>query len=252
MFGLVAGFTYITSFGGSLLYQMKKRNLVEPEQVEFNSREDVHNYAIDRITANLEGDMPIESGLMIDKDNNVVIETLGDSHSVLIISPEYVIKDALRIKDPYIKYHGHPESMFRRNRIATQTFSFQDLYSLNASYNCKASVVVNKHKKFCMLRKKDNFTKISEKELKIIEQEFLRAFDAAWANSIKIYKEGEVIHEFYDCQGMHAFWKKVADKYNLEYYTNYGVHEGIDAYEHYYYPDLLEPTAPTSHKDFKL
>ena len=85
-----------------------------------------------------------------------------------------------------------------------------------------------------------------------MEEKFEEAFRYSWANPVEVYKNDTLIHTFHDYQGMHRFWKEVADEYNLEYYTNYGVYEGVDAYSEYYYPELMTPMAPTSHKDFKL
>lgn len=231
---------------------LKKAGFVEPEQVKFDNKEEVFNYAVNRITAHLNTEEPKEYSVIIDKNNNVVSECLGDSTSVTNYTLGYFIKDKLGISHHYIQLHGHPEETSNPARIATQSFSFQDFRCLNSNDNYKESYVVNKYGQFCLLRKNENFTKIPDKELDSLETKFLRAHKNSWANRIEIYKDNKVIHEFNDYQGMHAFWKEIADKYNLEYYTNFGVFEGIDAYENYYYPELLVPFAPTSHKNFEL
>ena len=112
--------------------------------------------------------------------------------------------------------------------------------------------VVKKDGRFCVLRKKEGFKQIPEKELVKLEEKFYDAFRYSWANTIDVYKNDTIVHTFYDYQGMHNFWKGIADKYNLEYYTSYGVHDGVDVYLDYYYPELLQPQGPTSHREFKL
>ena len=169
-----------------------------------------------------------------------------------VTKTNFAIKDMLKIKHPYIALHGHPEELFMDDRLATQTFSFQDFKNLNNDENRMETFVVRKDGKFCVLRKKDGFKQIPQKELIELEPKFEKAFHYSWANPVSVYKNDTLIHTFYDYQGMHRFWKEVADKYNLEYYTNYGVHDGVDVYLDYYYPELSQPQGPTRHREFKL
>ena len=102
------------------------------------------------------------------------------------------------------------------------------------------------------MRKKEESTVPTKKELDSIKTEFEKQIYYSWPNPVSVYRDGEIVHEFNDFQGLHAFWKNVADKYNLEYYTNFGVYDGVDAYIDYYYPEQKTPEAPTSHRKFKL
>ena len=240
-------------FGSEFLLELKKHeNFVEPAQVEFNNKKNVRDYAIDRITQYLNKDNPLEYGVLVDKNYNIISEAIGDSSSVNMYPFSEILKNKLNISASYIKFHGHPEQIDASGKKATQTFSFQDFRTFNNFNSNKESYVVNKYGQICLLRKKNNYKKLSEEELNILEKQYFTAFQNSWANPVNVYKNGKIIHTFYDYQGMHAFWKRVADKYNLEYYTNFGVFEGIDAYEDYYYPDLIAPAVPTSHKSFKL
>lgn len=224
----------------------------EPLQEQFGTKEEAIDYAIDRIRVSLNADEPKEYGVNLDYDDySVISEKMGDDHSVSNYPLGFFVKDYFNIDHPYISLHGHPEEMFM-GKPATQTFSFQDFRSLVLDHNKKESFVINKDGKFCVFRKKEGFQPLSQQELEALEKDFEFSFRSAFANPVEVYKGEEVVHTFYDYQGMHAFWKRVADKHNLEYYTNYGVHKGVDAYKDYYYPELMVPQAETSHKDFKL
>ena len=231
---------------------LKEIGFVEPIKKNFKTKEDAINYAINRITPYLNTKKPKEYGVIIDyNDYQIIAERLGNDTSVATYPINYVIKDRYNIKHPYIGLHGHPETMDQKN-LTTTSFSFQDFYSFSLDDNKIESFVVNKKGQYCIFRKKENFIKPSKNELDNINKAYKKAFKYSWANPIEIYKNNKIIHTFYDQQGIHAFWKDLGDKYNFEYYTNFGVYDGIDAYSDYYYPDLIPPMKPTSHKEFKL
>lgn len=228
------------------------QSFVEPQQEKFETKNQAIDYAISRIIVPLNQQDSYEYSVLLDyQDYSVISEAKGKSHSVTNYPLEFLFKDKLKIKHPYISLHGHPDESFH-DRLATQTFSFQDFRSFNFNENEKESFVVNKNGKFCMLRKKEGFRQIPEEEMIKLEKRFYESFQTAWANPVEVYKNDVVVKTFYDYQGMHAFWKQVADEHNIEYYTNYGVFDGEDAYSDYYYPELKIPQAPTSHRNFKL
>ena len=252
-------FAIIASAGLFATYTNKQWNqaledvgYVQPLQKDFETKEDAINYAISRIVDPLNADDAYEYSVILDHNNySVVSERKGDSNSVANYPISYIIKDFFNIKHPYISLHGHPQDMFH-DKLATQTFSFQDFKVFNCDKNEKESFVINKDGKFCMLRKKENFKPLSNDELNLLKSEYEHAFHFARANPVNNYNNDSLVHTINDYQGMHSFWKSVADRYNLEYYTNYGVHEGIDAYIDYYYPELDPPLERTSHRNFKL
>ena len=230
----------------------KQQGYVEPLQESFDSKEEALNYSISRIVEPLNSEEPREYSVNLDYyDYDVASERLGQKDSVSNYSLKYKIMDILRIKHPYISLHGHPADKFD-DRVATQTFSFQDFNVFVNDNNRKESFVVNKDGQFCIFRKKQGFKPIPEEEMEHIKKDYEFCFRTSWANPINVVKNDEILHTFYDFQGMHAFWKRVADKYNFEYYTNFGVYEGVDAYLDYYYPNSRPPQAPTSHRNFKL
>ena len=230
----------------------KDLGFVEPQQENFETKEEALKYAINKIREPLNQEKPYEYSVILDyKDYSVVSERKGNERSVANYTIGYALKDFLGIKHPFIMLHGHPADVME-NKTATQTFSFQDFRAFNNNVNEKESYVVNKEGQFCVFRKKDNYKQLSEDELKKLREDYDFFYRAAWANLVKINKDGQTLHQFHDYQGMHAFWQDMANKYNFEYYTNYGTFDGIDAYRDYYYPEMEPPQSPTGHKYFKI
>ena len=141
----------------------------------------------------------------------------------------------------------------QNGKPATQTFSYQDFRLFNNDKNCKEDYVINNLGQYCLLRKMDNFSPLSNVELKEIEKRYLEEFTISWPNKVCIYDDkGNVLHEFHDYQGMHRFWNNVAKKYNCEYYTTFGVYDGKDAYIDKYYPETKDDVGDmSSHRTFK-
>ena len=219
---------------------------------KFATKTEAVNYAIDKIKVPLNTEHPREYGVIIDYNTyEIVSEKMGTDSTVNAYPLRYIIKDILNEKHPFIMLHGHPEDQYK-GRYATRSFSPQDFKSFAKNDNEIESYVVDKNGRYCLFRKKEGFIKPTEDDFLDIEKKLNAAVNYCWANPIKSYKDGKVIRVFYDFQGIHVFWKEVADKYNFEYYTTFGVYDGVDAYIDYYYPDLDPPLNPTSHREHKL
>lgn len=218
---------------------LKDAGYVEPIESNFKTKEDALKYGIGRVVEPLNTDPAYEYSVIIDYNNySIVSERKGDEHSVTNYPPHYVLKDILGIKHPYIQLHGHPENAYSKNdKLYTQTFSAQDFRAFNASDDYKESYVLNKRGQYSVFVKKDNYKQLTDEEVQKVEIEYLKEFESCWANTVKVYKDGEVVHTFNDQQGVHRFWKKMADKYNFEYFTTYGTFDGIDVYKNSFYPE---------------
>lgn len=217
---------------GQIIKQISKIEYIEPSQKEFGYRENALEYAFKKVTYALKEEKPYEYGVMInDKTNEVLGEYKGDASSVSIGSTSMIFYNLLDIPtEKYTTIHGHPET----EQDYTSPFSFQDFISLNFQKNESTSIVVTKHGKYFLLKKKEDFKPLNDVTMKSLEKEY----DIVWSKRrsnrcITVNgSSGEVVLDY---PQVHRFWGKIAQRYNLEYETNYK--NGDDEFDKFFFKD---------------
>lgn len=188
---------------------------------------------LERCVEALKSPTPFEKSIIFDKFTGQILQiTKGDALSCPID-----LKMIKHVKSKnLILVHSHLSQIQENGELFTAPVSLADFRVLNKS-SLKSIIAVDQYGKTSALEKKNNFKKISDSQQKKIEKDlFIELFSSLSRekkNKISELMEkdisGELIegeitniieHQQMDHNGMKAldyFWKKIAEKYDLEY-----------------------------------
>ena len=208
---------------------------IKPMIKNFDTHESAINYAFDRTLTWLNSDSPKEYCVYIDnKTHNILTEIRGEDYSVTARKTLKMFAKEKLIKDfSYTSVHGHPGQKIG----GTTTFSNTDLKTFLENDSCTEDYVLNKERKYCRLKKEDNYRKPTEKELKQILEDYERICNIAkpWQKIIKD-RDGNIVFDFIDYPSMHDALDRYLKPFGISYTTTFGTYDGIkDIYANGYF-----------------
>ena len=226
-------------FGTALENVTEHTEQVAPLQTKFDTQESAINYAIARIVECMHETGDEYSVHINNKRHQIISEAHGNDTSVANVA---LLKHAWHYNTTpdysFTMLHGHPPEDNGR----TLYFSFQDIKSFMYREDCTTTYVVNKDGKYCKLEKTSDFKKLTEKEIRDLEAEYIENAYYSWPAHKTIYnKNGEVVFEIIDYPGMHNYLDSMAKRLGMIYSTTfgtYGIHN--DIYKNGYHEAFYE------------
>ncbi len=207
----------------------------EPLIKDFDTHEAAVNYAFDRIMPWINDIEPREYSVKIDnKTHRILSEFRGQEHSVASRKTLTIFAKEIFVNDfTYTRIHGHPGY---KNGIST-TFSDVDLESFLRDDLCTEDYVLNRDRKYCRLKKEENYRKPTDKELNKILEDYTQVCNiaVAWQKTIRD-ESGNVVFEIIDYPAMHDALKRYLEPYGISYVTTYGTYGSFkDIYKDGFY-----------------
>ena len=200
---------------------------IKPEIKDFNSQESAINYAFDRILVWLNKDIPKEYCVFIDnKTHNILTECRGQELSVTPRETfKMITKEKISNNFSYTSIHGHPEQEIG----GTTTFSPTDVETFLTSDSCTEEFVISKDRKYCRLKKEENYRKPTEEELKKILEDYERvcAIAKPWRKVVRD-ENNNVVFDFIDYPSMHDALDRFLKPFGISYLTTYGTYNTFD------------------------
>ena len=125
----------------------------------------------------------------------------------------------------YTSLHGHPE----QEMGGTTTFSPTDVETFLTSDSCSEEFVISKDRKYCRLKKEENYRKPTEEELKKILEDYERvcAIAKPWRKVVRD-KNNNVVFDFIDYPSMHDALDRFLKPFGISYLTTYGTYNTFD------------------------
>lgn len=221
---------------------------IKPEIRNFDSHEEALNYAFDRILPWINDTNPREYCVRIDnKTHNILNEFRGLERSVNPRKTFFMLAKQKFCDDfTYTTVHGHPG----QDIGGTTTFSDTDLETFLKNDFCTEDYVLSKDRKYCRLKKEDNYRKPTEKEMDEILKNYSYMCDIAkpWQKTIKD-KDGNVICEIIDYPSLHSALERYLEPFGISYTTTFGTYNGIkDIYEDGYHEGFKGGKLLTSYR----
>lgn len=207
----------------------------EPLEENFDSHEAAINYAFDRILPWINDSSPREYCVEIDNNTHSILsEYRGTENSV---TPYRTLSMRAKIKFnkdfSYTCIHGHPG----QGNAGTTTFSVTDLRSFLLNDFCTEEYVLNRERKYCRMKKEENYRKPTVEEFNKIIEDYTKVCDmaVAWQKTITD-ENGNVLFKFIDYPIMHDALKRYLEPFGISYTTTFGVYDGLnDIYKNGFY-----------------
>ena len=208
---------------------------IKPEIKKFDTHEAAVNYAFDRILPWINAENPREYSVKIDnKTHNILTEFRGLENSVTTRkSIKMLAKQEFDKNYTYTSIHGHPGQELG----GTTTFSYIDLETFLKDDFCTEDYVLSRERKYCRMKKEENYRKPNEQEMNRILEDYTRMckIAVAWQKTIKD-EDGNILFEFIDYPALHSALARYLEPFGISYTTTYGTYGEInDIYENGYH-----------------
>ncbi len=219
-------------------------NYIEPAEKQFDTREEAFDYARARITGALNSDKPYEHLVNISNANNEILaEFKGDCKEVRSALSLIDLMKVIWQGEGYTTLHGHPEN----GNGLTNPVGFNDFSALVKNEHNTEVIAFNKKGEISCLRKTGKYSQLSEEQLKEINEEIINILSMSlkktqpvlYKRIVETYlqtKDSDLKKQLsqkfdslliqqdttvYANRVLHDFWKKIAPKIGLEYFTNF-------------------------------